>query len=149
METWAGHIKAVHSNILLVASSIVSNSLWHWPWHFTFPLESYFCFVLFCFVLTLWQRNIRGSKHWLVDCGTIYQNINNEVLKCIHHGAPGWLSQLSDQLLISTQVMISQFLRVRAPYWALCWQCRAFLGFSLSLSLSLFLCPTSPLCLSK
>ena len=50
-------------------------------------------------------------------------------------GAPGWLSQLSGQLLILAQVMISQ-LWVWAPRWAPYWQHGACLGFSLSPSLS-------------
>ena len=59
-----------------------------------------------------------------------------EVLKLDVSGAPAWLSHLSDQLLVSACSWSCSF-------DGLCWQCRACLGFSLSLSL----CP-SPLELS-
>ena len=59
-------------------------------------------------------------------------------------GVPGWLSQLSIQLLISAQVMISKFMESSpksgpmpdSKAWSLL--CEACLGFSLSFSL----CPS-------
>ena len=46
-------------------------------------------------------------------------------------GAPGWLSRLSIWLQLRSW---SHSLWVRAPCWALCWQCGAWLGFILSLA---------------
>ena len=44
-----------------------------------------------------------------------------------------WVVQSIKHLLVSAQVMISRW--VQALHWTLCWQHRACLGFSLSLSL--------------
>ena len=51
---------------------------------------------------------------------------------------PGWLSQLSDQLLILAQVMISQFKRLSPMLGSVLTVHRACLEFSVSLSL----CPS-------
>ena len=61
-------------------------------------------------------------------------------------GAPGWLSQLSVQLLVSTQVMISWFVSSN-PALGSALTVQSLLGI---LSLSLPLCPSPalPLCFS-
>ena len=53
--------------------------------------------------------------------------------KSNNHRAPGWISRLSNQLLISVQVMISGFVGSSPTSGSLLTVC---LGFSLSLSLS-------------
>ena len=44
----------------------------------------------------------------------------NTLIKKHRHGAPGWLSRLSIQLLILAQVMISWFVS-SSPTWDLAW----------------------------
>ena len=46
-----------------------------------------------------------------------YSLINKTCL----YGVPWWLSELSNQLLVLAQVMISRFLRL-SQSWALCWE---------------------------
>ena len=53
----------------------------------------------------LGQGAVRG-------CGQVFQNAKA--------GAPGWLSRLSIQLLISAQVTISRFVSLSLTWWALC-----------------------------
>ena len=62
--------------------------------------------------------------------------------------APGWLSQLSIWLLISVQVMISQFMRSSPESGSTLTELSLLEILSLSLSLSLSLCP-SPASLSQ
>ena len=92
--------------------------------------------VHFCMCCMLYQWNICieiSSMQWGLWC--------RSVLRSVVPGAPGQLSRVSIHLLISAQVMNSQFVRGHEikPHMGLCPECRAYLGFSLSLSL----CPSS------
>ena len=133
-----------------------------WMYHFTFLLvEMYICTSSPAFGIVS-RFNFRHSNRYVVvsPCGFIlyfpkdyccwasfyvlffhhlyifFHQVSIQVF-CLFKktlGAPGWLSQLSIQLLISAQVLRGSW--VRAPHWALHWQCGACLGFSLSFSLS-------------
>ena len=79
-----------------------------------------------CWTKSLEQRRSRRWGHWKdLMCG--YRNYLES------SGMPGWLHQLSVQLLILVQVMISRFVS-GAPHQSLHWQRGACLGFSLCLS---------------
>ena len=90
------------------------------------------------------QMSIDG---WM-DKDVVY--IHNGVLlsnqKEWNLGAPGWLSQLTEQLQLRSW---SRSPWVWAPRWALCWQCRTCLGLSLSPCLSASSTHTLSLSLSQ
>ena len=98
---------------------------------------------------TAWEKI---SANHVSDKGLVSRTYK-ESLKFYNKRVPGWLSQLSIQLLISAQVMTTK-LWDEAPCWALHWVWSLFkipppppsLLLSLSLSLSPPTPPLSPTC---